>query len=377
MDETLSREHKMVLDAVRYWLKKQCPRTEAMAWDESGQLPPATLESFMELDLWAMGVDEAYGGTGRDWLGAGVVVETLAEMDPVLAGIYASDVFGAAAVIAEIGNDHQKSIWLPQLAEGKLATARVKPNREVAEIIRFHPGERGWILNGSARQVANARRAQLLVVEAVSDIAPETNSFFLVSTTDKGLTITPSETLGYRSAGIGSVAFKDTFLPPEALLGKPVTGSVSTKAAARIHGFADLATAAQAVGIAQGALDYALAHARSRVQFNQPIGRFPALREKLVDLSTAIRAARLMMHAAASRANASRKFETEAAQALLMASATAEKAALDGIQILGGYGYTLEYDAQRYLRNAMQLVCSATETSALNETIGRTLGVAP
>ena len=376
MDDTLIREHKMVLDAVRYWQKKKCPRPEAMAWDESGRLPPEILKSLMALDLWAMGVDEAHGGTGQDWLGACLVVETLAEMDPVLAGIYAADVLGTAAVIAELGNDRQKDTWLPQLAEGKLATARVKTNKDAADGIGFGDGNPGWVLDGSAGPLPYLLRARLLVVEAQSPGAPADKVFFLVPTPAGGITLRPSDTLGYRTAGIGSVAFENALLPPEARLWGPEGEVVSPPAAARIQGAFDLAAAAQAVGIAQGALDYALAHARSRVQFSRPIGRFPAVRKKLADLSVAIRAARLLVHAAASRANAGQKFETGAAEALLMASAAARKAGLEGIQIMGGYGYTLEYDAQRYLRNAMQLVCGMADASALHETIGRSLGIA-
>ncbi|MBI9086874.1 MAG: acyl-CoA dehydrogenase family protein [Desulfobacterales bacterium] len=377
MDEKLSREHKMVLDAVRYWLKKKYPRTEAMAGDESGRLPPEILDSFKTLDFWAMGVDEAFGGTGRDWLGAGIVVETLAEMDPVLAGIYATDVFGGAMTISSLGTESQKKTWLPQLAQGKLSVARVTANRAKAETIGFSKDKKGWVLNGSAKHVAHAMGAKWLIIEAVdaTDTAPP--GFFIVAPTSEGLTLSPADTLGFRSAGIGSIVLKKACLPPEAMLGDPHDGSVSPRVLSRIQGAADLAGAAQAVGMAQGAMDYALAHARSRVQFNQPIGRFPALREKFVNLSVAIRAARLLVRSAAIRADTGQDFATEAAQALVMASATAEKAGLEGIQILGGYGYTLEYDAQRYLRNAMQLACTMAEKSARHETIGRSLGLGP
>ncbi|MBI9077092.1 MAG: acyl-CoA/acyl-ACP dehydrogenase [Desulfatibacillum sp.] len=374
MDEKLSREHEMILDAVRYWVKKQCPRTETMAWDESNQLPPEILSKFKELDLWAMGVDEQFGGTGRDWLGITLVVETLAEMEPVLAGLYATDMWGAAT-IAAMGTEEQKASFLPQLTEGKLPLARVKPSQPLEETIQFRQGQSGWILNGACKQVDFAQQAQMLVVQATAENNPDLTSQFLLSPSSEGVEISPLETLGYRSAGSCSIELHDVYLSLEAILGQ--VEKINPMAAALAQGAWNLLMAAQATGMAQGAMAYALEHAKGRVQFNQPIGNFPAIREKLTELSVMIRASRLMVRTAAALADAGQKYHAEAAQALLMASSTAEKAGLEGIQILGGYGYSLEYDAQRYFRNAMQLVCSGVEKSSLYATIGKSMGLTP
>ncbi|ACL05078.1 Acyl-CoA dehydrogenase domain protein [Desulfatibacillum aliphaticivorans] len=375
MDEKLSREHEMVVDAVRHWVKKECPRMEAMAWDESGQIPSEVLKTFKALDLWAMGVDEQYGGTGLDWTGITLVSEALSEMEPTLAGMFVTDMWGAAAILAGMGTEEQKTSLLPQLAEGKISLARVQANTSLVEGIEFREDQDGWVLNGNCKHVNNVKLAQVLVVQAVAESDPDTAAQFLVPVTGKGVTITLLETLGYRNGGPGSVYMENVSLPHNALVGNPGKPGKVSKTAARVQGAWDLLTAAQAVGMAQGAMSYALEHAKGRIQFDQPIGRFPALREKFVDLSAMIRASRLLVRTAAALADAGQNFHTQAAQALLVASSTAEKAGLEVVQILGGYGYTLEYDAQRYFRNAMQLVCSVMEKSSLHKTIGYALGL--
>jgi len=370
MDEQLSREHKMVLDAVRYWQKKKCPRTDVMAWDENGEYPADILESFKELDFWAMGVDEEYGGTGRDLTGAGLVVETLAQMDPVLAATYGGDVFLAASEIAEAGTDDQKKEWLPKIAQGSIRTARVFPRE--GESMEFIVKDSTCILKGRASQAASA---DLFIIEAVeAGQAPEIRHSILVPAESQGLILTPSDMLGFRGAGTAGLECDGVKVPASSMLGGPDRG-ITAKRNKQLRGLGDLALAFLATGIARGAMGYALDHAKSRVQFNQPIGNFPAISEKLVTLSMQVRAAGLMARSAAALAHKGKSFESQAAQAALMASGAAQQAGLDGIQITGGYGYTLEYDAQRYMRNAMHLSCAMSDTARIRETISGSMGL--
>lgn len=369
MDEQLSREHKMVLDAVRYWQKKKCPRNDVMAWDENGEYPADILESFMELDFWAMGVDEEYGGTGHDLTGAGLVVEALAEMDPVLAAAYAGDVFLAAQEIARAGTDDQKKEWLPKIAEGSIRTARVLPRQ--GESMEFIIEGSTCILRGAVSQTAG--QADLFIIEAGQ--AQETRRTILVPAGSKGLIVTPTEMLGFRGAGTAGLECDGVKVPVSAMLGGQEARGIDRKTDTWLRGLEDLAMAFLATGIARGAMAYALDHAKSRIQFNQPIGNFPAISEKLAALSVQVRASGLMARTAAGLADKGKPFKSQAAQAAFMASTTAQQAGLDGIQITGGYGYTLEYDAQRYMRNAMQLSCAMADTARIRETISESLGL--
>lgn len=365
MDFSLSEENRMIQDAVRGWTAKTCPREQILDWDTQGGPPEGKLAELAELGFCGMTVDEQYGGHGFNLIGATLVIEELAAMSPPLALRYASVAITGGASLSLMGSADQKQKYLPTLAEGLMTAALASGEPEAGSLM---VAEDAGQLNG---RVINVLKAHLYLTGAGHD---GSWSVFLV---DSGphASVQPDETLGLHGISLGDLELTGAPAEPETILGGPDKHGRGAEDWPVLSGLASLATASLAVGLTTGALAYALAYVKERVQFNQPIGKFPAIREKLTDLELQVEASRLLCREAAGLAQEGRSFHRLAYMAQVMAVRAAKAAGLDAVHVLGGYGYTMEYDAQRYLRDALCLAAFNGSEETLSARLGAGLGL--
>jgi alkylation response protein AidB-like acyl-CoA dehydrogenase len=235
-----------------------------------------------------------------------------------------------------------------------------------------------FLISGEKQYVSHADRANLLLVPARHENPddPDQNfSFFCISAKAPGMAVEPVEKLGYKGVNFCRLSIDAVKLDETDILGGPDKLGAGDQQWQQILDIALLAVTSEAVGLAQGVFDYTLDYARQRVQFGQAIGKFNVIRNMLAELAYDIDAARLLLYRAAWLADQQQPFSQEISMAKCQAGETARRAAMQGLQIYGGYGYTMEYDIQRYVRDAMSLTTAGASLESLKARIGAAYGL--
>jgi alkylation response protein AidB-like acyl-CoA dehydrogenase len=344
--------------AARFADEVVAPR--AAEWDREHRFPREVFAQMGELGLVGTCIPEAHGGAGADFLSYVLVMEQISRGDAGLGVTLAVQVGAGALPILAHGSAEQIDRFVPPLARGEElgAFALTEPGSG-SDAAALKTRAAGGRLTGSKQFVTSGSHADTLIVfardpERTRDGSPGSGpageagiSAFLARGDAPGLRVLGEENkLGLHSSSTAALSFDDTPAEP---LGEPGAGmriALSTLDGGRIS------IAAQAVGIAQAALEVATAYARERQAFGGPIGRFQAIAHKLADMQTEIEAARALTYRAARLKSAGRPHTVEGAQAKLFASAVARRQTGEAIQVLGGYGYTREFPAERYYRDA-------------------------
>ena len=329
----------------------------APAVDEAGAFPPAILQQTADVGLLGMLAPEAYGGAALDTLHFVLALEEVAYACAAMATILIVNNALVCDPLRQAGTEEQKARWLPALCRGEtlgaFGVAELSAGSDPAYVeTRAQPVEGGWQLDGRKTWVINGGLAGVYVVLASTDSAParRRQGIFLVESGAAGLHVGPPlETLGVRGAPLADLELAACRLPAAALLGGTDDGVGLAESALEL---ARLGVAAQALGIAQAALDAAVAYARQRQQFGRTIAEFEGLRWLLADVHLAAESARLLTYRAAWLRDVGRPYGKAAAMAKLAASETAMDAATKAIQVHGGYGYMRESAVQRYFRDA-------------------------
>lgn len=386
MEFELSREDTMISNAIRDWVTKECTRDQLAEWDTADEVPAKLCRELGRLGFCGMSVPEEFGGEGRNILGACIVTEQIASLYPALARWYARQTLFSGELICAMGSQAQQKKFLPKCSSGRLMLALThregKAGQPLGKIdtTAMADGD-GFILNGEKHYITHADQAQWLLVLARTANAsaesgpPSSATFFLIDAKQAGVTITPVETLGYKGAHVGHVTLNDVKASRDAILGGDDGLNQGAAQGERILDLHLLTVAAEAVGMARGALDYTLTHARQRVQFGQAIGKFEAIRRCLVETACEIDAAQLMLYRAAWLADQRKPFRREIAMAKHLAGEVARKSAMEGLQIFGGYGYSMEYDIQRYVRDAMALTSSGAGMDIIKDRVSARMGL--
>jgi alkylation response protein AidB-like acyl-CoA dehydrogenase len=336
----LSPEQREIRDLARRFADERIA-PEAAAWDRAHTFPRALFGELGALGLMGVCVPEEHGGAGADFLAYVLVLEELSRADAGVGVTVA--VHTSACTLPLLAHGGER--WVPALAAGEElgAFALTEPGsgsdagamRTRAQDGRL-TGTKQWITNGS-------HAATFIVFAREGKHA----SAFVVRAGAPGFSVTrEEEKLGLNSSSTADIAFEAT---PGERLGAP--GEGMRIALATLDG-GRIGIAAQAVGIAQAGLDLAARYARERHAFGRPIARFGAIQHKLADMQTEIEAARALTWRAARLKQAGRPHSIEGAQAKLFASAVARRQTGEAIQVLGGYGYTREFPAERYYRDA-------------------------
>jgi len=356
MDFELSEEQRLIQKTARDFAERSvAPRAAHI--DETGEFPAETVKEMAELGFMGMNVPEEYGGIEADTVSYVLAVEEISRACAATGIIMASHNSLVCHPILTFGNDEQKKKYLTPLAKGEKigSFCLTEPNAGTdaanQETTAVKKGD-GYVLNGGKIFTTNGLVSQTLVVFAMTDREKGAKgiSAFIVDADSEGIERGKKErTLGIRGSSTASFTFSDVFVPAENLLGSEGMGfkiAMNTLDGGRIS------VAAQAVGIAQAALDYSVTYAGQRVQFGRPIAAFQAIQWMIADMATEVDAARMLTYRAACAKDAGKRYSMEAAQAKLVASDLAVRAASKAIQIHGGYGYTREYPVERLYRDA-------------------------
>ncbi|MCP4754401.1 MAG: hypothetical protein GY866_26255 [Proteobacteria bacterium] len=382
MDFELTRENTMIRQAIRDWVSKECPRDIVGELDERGEFPKKLYQKLSKLGFYGMTIAEEYEGEGKNMLGACLVAEEIAYAYPVLAACYSSPTFYGGAVISELGCDDQKERYLPELAKGKIMAALAlsetdNTDAEVISTVAESDGEH-FLITGTKSYVSLGDQADLIVLLAKTGEESgegDISTHFCIDAKSEGITVTPVEKMGYKGANFCDVRCDGVRILANDILGGEEQLGKGREQLDAVRNIVLLSVAATAVGISRGAFDYALQHAKQRVQFDQPIGRFPAVNRKFAETAYKIDAARLLLYRAAWSADQGKAYAREAAMAKCFSAETAVGAAMEGLQTLGGYGYTMEYDIQRYIRDAVALLSAGASGDYLKERISAALGL--
>ncbi|MFC4438339.1 MULTISPECIES: acyl-CoA dehydrogenase family protein [Natrialbaceae] len=356
----LTEEQAAVRDVVREFAREEI-RPTALEADETEEFPEDVWDGLAELDLTSLTVPEEYGGYDADPVTAAVVNEEVAY--GMLAVATALSVHSlATSCLAEFGSEDLKGRWLPDMAEGRpvgaFALSEPHAGSNPAEMstearrVERASGRAGdeYVINGEKQWITNGQRAGVYVVFAKTDREdPSTVTQFLVPADVDGLSVGEKEDkLGLRASDTTSLTFDDVRIPAENRLTEEGKG---LSAAFHILTGGRIAIAAQSVGLAQCALDEALAYSQERKQFDQPIGDFQTIRHKLAEMATRTQASRLLTRDAARR-RATGDAALTASMAKYFASDTAMHVTNEAVQIHGGYGYVTEGEVERLYRDA-------------------------
>ena len=351
-----TEEHKMLRDMVRDFARNEV-KPLAQELDEKGGFPHESVKKMAELGLMGIPWDEKYGGTGMDTMALVIAIEEIGKVCPSTSATMMAHTSLGTAPIAVFGTEEQKERYLPGLASGKQigAFGLTEPNAgsdagntQTRAILNGNE----FIVNGEKAFCTNAGEASVIIFTAVIVENGEKKgiSAFVIDADTEGLSLNPPEKkMGWCGSDTRSVFFRDMRIPKSSVLGKPSKGFkqfLKTLTGGRIT------IGALGIGTAQGAFARALAYSQEREAFGKPIHKFQGVSFKLSDMATQIEAARHLVYHAAWKKDQGLSVIREAAMAKLFSSETAMMVTTEAIQVLGGYGYIKEYDAERFFRDA-------------------------
>lgn len=356
MNLELSPEQSLIRDTVRDFARNVvAPRAEEI--DREEHFPVDLVRRAAALDLMGIIVPEEYGGAGLDHVSFAVFVEEIAAVSGSLAVILDVHTSVGTEPILLFGNEEQKKRFLPKLASGEMlgAFALTEPDSgSDAASLRTTAVRRngGWVLNGTKTFITNVGVADTYIVMARSNLTPGARgvSAFIVEKDCPGLRFGDAmRKMGLHGSPTGELILEDVPVPAANLLGQEGQGF---RVAMKALDSGRIGISAQAVGLARGALDLAVAYARERKQFGQTLSRFEGIQFMVADMATAVDASRLMTWEAANACDRGLPFTNLASMAKLMATDTAMWVTTDAVQIFGGYGYIKEFPVERFMRDA-------------------------
>lgn len=356
MDFQLSEEHKMLRQMVRDFAENELAE-KAGERDEEERFDMEVFHKMAELGLTGIPWPEEYGGAGFDYLSYVIAVEELSRVDSSVGVTLSAHTSLASWPIYKFGTEEQKQKYLRALAEGRSmgAYCLTEPgsgsDAAGMKTVAKRDGD-DYILNGSKIFITNGGLADIYIVFAATnqELKHKGQTAFIVTSDMPGFKVGKKEKkLGIRSSATTEIIFEDCRVPAENILGKEGEGF---KIAMMTLDGGRNGIAAQAVGIADGALTHATAYAKERVQFGKPIAAQQGIAFKLADMATKVEAARLLTYQAAVLEDQKLPYGKASAMAKLFAGDIAMEVTTDAVQVFGGYGYTREYPVERFMRDA-------------------------
>ncbi|GAC82845.1 acyl-CoA dehydrogenase [Gordonia paraffinivorans] len=352
----LPEEHVALRDAIRSLAEKEI-EPHAADVDEKSRFPEEALNALNASGFNAIHVPEEYGGQGGDSIAACIVIEEVARVCASSSLIPAVNKLGTMGLILN-GSEELKQKVLPSIASGEAMASYALSEREAGSDAagmktRARRDGNNWVLNGSKCWITNGGKSTWYTVMAVTDPEKRANgiSAFMVHKDDPGFTVGPLEKkLGIKGSPTAELYFEDCTIPLDRIIGDEGTGF---KTALQTLDHTRPTIGAQAVGIAQGALDKAIEYVKDRKQFGKPIASFQGVEFMIADMAMKVEAARLMVYSAAARAERGEKnlgFISSASKCL--ASDVAMEVTTDAVQLFGGAGYTRDFPVERMMRDA-------------------------
>lgn len=355
----LEEHHEMFRDSARAFVAEHVA-PKARRIDETCEFPMDTFRALAENGLLGVPIPEEYGGAGMDNVCQAILLEEVAKHCPSTALTIAAHVGLGTYPILAFGTEEQKRRWVPPLARGEVVGAfgLTEPNAgsdaQGTQTTAVRDGD-AWVVNGAKMYCTNGSYAQTIVFTAVTGEAGGKKQItaFVVEKGAPGLVLGKLEKkLGMRASDTRMIHFEDCRIPYENVLGGPEQVGVGFRKFMNTLDGGRITIGALSLGIAQGSLDRALAYAQERKSFGAAIAEHQGVGFKLADMATWIEAARHLVYHAAKLKDAGKPFARQASMAKLFASEIGTRCADHAIQILGGYGYTREYDVERLYRDA-------------------------
>ncbi|HQP30559.1 MAG TPA: acyl-CoA dehydrogenase [Deltaproteobacteria bacterium] len=357
MDFALSEEHKMVRDMAKRFADQEL-KPIAAELDQSHRHSDEVVKKMAEQGFMGVAIPAEYGGAGMDYVAYALILTEISRGCASTGVIMSVNNSLYGFPVNKFGSEGQKLKYLTPVASGQahgcygLTEANAGSDPAGMKATAVLDGNH-WILNGEKKFITNGNIAKYAVVAAVTDKSKGYKGItqFVVDLEEtEGFSVGKvEEKLGIRASGTSELVFVDARIPKDAILGDPGSGfkqMLTTLDSGRIG------IASQALGIAKACLEEAIEYSKVRVQFGKPLSEFQALQFKMADMATRIDASEMLILKAAWLESNGLPFEKEAAMAKYFASDTAMDAAIDGVQILGGYGYTTEYPMERHMRDA-------------------------
>ncbi|GAB3357450.1 acyl-CoA dehydrogenase [Modestobacter lapidis] len=352
----LTEEHEAIREAVREIAEREVAPFAAEV-DADSRFPAEAQKALTAAGFHATHIPEAYGGEGADAIATCIVIEEVARVDASASLIPAVNKLGSIPIILS-GSEDLKQRVLPSIADGRSMISYGLSEREAgsdAAAMRTRARADGdvWVLDGTKAWITNAGISDWYTVMAVTDPAKGARgiSAFVVHRDDPGFAVGPKERkMGIKGSPTCELYFTDCTIPADRIIGEPGTGFGT---ALRTLDFTRPTIGAQAVGIAQGALDAAVAYTRERRQFGSAVSDFQGVQFMLADMEMRIEAARHLVYVAAARGDAGGADLTRvSASAKAFASDVAMQVTTDAVQLFGGAGYTQDFPVERMMRDA-------------------------
>jgi short-chain 2-methylacyl-CoA dehydrogenase len=395
MDFDLSPEHELIRNTVREFAEGEvAPVAEEL--DRTKSFPYEIVAQLGKLNLMGIPFPQEYGGGGGDTLAYALAVEELTRVDSSVAITLCAHTSLGTQPIHLFGTEEQKREWLPRLCSGEIlgAFGLTEPEAgsdagNTSTRARLRDGE--WTIDGAKQFITNAGTdiSGVVCITAITGagggegessqtgggegggVEKEISNLLIPNGTPGYEQGEPYRKMGWNASDTRPLSFTDCRVPEENLLGPRGQGF---KQFLHVLDIGRIGVAAMGVGLAQGALDQALAYAKQRRAFGKPISKFQAIQGKLADMSTEIAAARLLVHKAAREKDAGRNFTLTAAQAKLKTGRLAVRCAEEAVQIHGGYGFIEEYPVCRFYRDAKILTIGEGTDEVQQMVIARALG---
>ena len=356
MNFSLTKEQEMVRKLLKEFSENEV-KPLAAEIDAAERFPRETVEKMARFDIMGIPFPKKYGGAGGDNLSYAIAVEELSKVCGTTGVILSAHTSLGAHPIYQYGTEEQKMKYLVPLAKGEKlgAFGLTEPNAgtdsSAQQTVAVLDGD-NYVLNGSKVFITNGGEADIYIIFAMTDKSKGNKgiSTFIVEKDFKGFSIgKKEEKLGIRGSSTTELIFENCIVPKENLLGDVGKGfgiAMQTLDGGRIG------IAAQALGIAEGALDECVKYMKERKQFGQPLSSFQGLQWMVADMATRVEASKLLVYNAADKKDKKLPFSSEAAMAKLFAAETAMEVTTKAVQIFGGYGYTRDYPVERMMRDA-------------------------
>jgi alkylation response protein AidB-like acyl-CoA dehydrogenase len=379
VDFELTEDQQLIRDTVKDFADRVvAPRAAEI--DKTGDFPVDILGQMAELGLMGLPIAEEYGGSGAGYMSYCMALEEISRACGSTGLTYEAHISLGCMPIYYFGTEEQKQEYLPQLCSGQSIGSFGLTEPEAGSdaggtktTAVLDNGE--WVINGGKCFITNASYAKFVTITALTDKGQGTRgiSDIIVPTDSPGFSIRAAyEKMGLHGSNTTELTFDNVRVPEKNLLGKRGEGF---KQFLVVLDGGRIAIGAMGVGIAQACLDASLKYAKERVQFGQPIGKFQAIQFKLADMAMNIELARLMYQKAAWLKEQGRPYSKEANYAKLFGSEMSTRAALEAIQIHGGYGYMKEFPVERYLRDSKLLEIGEGTSEVMRLVIARGLGL--
>ena len=385
MNFELPEHITMMQDMLRRFVADEMPRQKALEWDKTNHFPREVHKKLAELGVMGLTIPEEYGGSGRDILAATIVIEELSRRSMSVSTGYIMASFYAGMNLLECASEAQKRELLPRVVSGDLLFAYGWTEPDVGADLAsvktnaYRDGE-DVVVNGAKRFCSGAGVCDYIYTLLRTGPADERKrnlSIILIPPDTPGVTIEAMDALGHKGVGTTDVVFEDVRVPAANIVGGEAGWN---KGWGMISGSGldveKIEVAAMGLGVAGAAVEDAWNYAEQRQQFGKTISNYQAIRHKLADVQTQLRAARLFTYYAAARADQDVPNAVETSMAKLFVTESAKAIALECQTIMGAYGYIKEFDMERYVRDALLLPIIGGSSSVQRNNISSWMGLA-